>query len=84
MIILIDVDKKIHGDALTTYLSKKGIDYKLLRYNEPDIFDIQINEESANKVKVSISWDTVNLTLNCPANDGYDIGRNEFYKLEVI
>lgn len=86
MIKLIEVDKKLHGDALTTYLSKKGIDYKLTGFTSTrdDVFDILINEESASKVKVSVSWDTVNLTLNCPANDGYDIGRNEFYMMEVI
>lgn len=83
MIKLLEVDKKLHGDALTTYLSKKGIDYKLT-CDKPDLFDIQINEESASRVKVSVSWDTVNLTLNCPVNDGYDIGRNEFYTMEVI
>lgn len=82
MIKLIEVDKKLHGDTLTTYLSKKGIDYKLSCRTDLDVFDILINEESASKV--SVSWDTVNLTLNCPANDGYDIGRNEFYKMEVI
>lgn len=89
MIQILALDTKIHGDALTTFLSKKGVDYRILDSDsnmlEYDalVFDIQINEESAVKANVRINYDTVCLSFNCPY-DGYDIGRNEFYKLEVI
>ena len=88
MIKIYGVDKKLHGDELTTYLSKKGVSYTI-DYSQEDyeagLFNIYI-EEYDNLKRISVGIDSLYLIISpaeCPA-DGYDIARNEYYNLEVI
>lgn len=88
MIKIYGVDKKLHGDALTTFLTKREVFYTI-DYSQEDfeagLFNIYIDEEPHRRLKISVGCNSEYLSINAPNYlNGYDIARNEFYKLEVI
>ena len=88
MIRIMEIDRSKHGDTLTTYLSKRGIEYTVdytQEEYEGGLFNIHINEISSENLKLNITCDKTLLSIDTGnVKDGYDIARNEFYSLLVI
>lgn len=83
MIRIKNLDTKLHGEKLTSYLSKRGISYTIINsFN--DVFDLEIDNTSTDRIKLTYNYEMISIYVMSMPADGYDIMRNEYTTTEVL